>query len=156
MEWNSNQDDERESNESKPILLVPAHISIPGSFLCPTIYHMISHQPWKHHLPVGAGDRIHDLSLCWDLLPVTDHVIGPKTRSYLPDRSLWKLPETLLLLALLNVAQAKLLRTLERFEMIQGHMVPDFKARVLKIYRKCFDKLELLNLIFVLIIKNFL
>lgn len=132
MEWNSNQDDERESNESKPILLVPAHISILGSFLCPTICHMIPHQPWKRHLPAGAGDGIHDLSPCWDLLPVTDRVIGSKTRSYLPDRSPGKLPETLLVPALHSAAQAKLLRFLERFEMIQGHMVLDFKAHELK------------------------
>lgn len=78
VERNSNMDDERDSNESKLIMLVPAHISIPGSFLCWTICHMISHQPWNRDPPVGTGDGIHDLSPWWDLLPVADHMIGQK------------------------------------------------------------------------------
>jgi len=57
VEWNSNQDDERESNESKPILLVPAHISILWSFFCTTIHCMISHKlgNCRHFSRVGYG-----------------------------------------------------------------------------------------------------
>lgn len=51
---------------------------------------MISHQPWNRDLPVGAGDSVHDLSPCWDLLPVTDHMIALKTRSYLPCQDTWE------------------------------------------------------------------
>ena len=44
---------------------------------------MISHQPRKGDLAVGAEDGGDDLSPCCDLLPVTGDVIGPKTRQSL-------------------------------------------------------------------------
>lgn len=77
MEWNSNQDDERESNESKPILLVPAHISIlwPFSAQQSTVWF---HTSWGTggFQQGGIGDL--NLSTWRDLLPVIDRMITAK------------------------------------------------------------------------------
>lgn len=80
MEWNSNQDDERESNESKPILLVPAHISILWSFFCTTIHRMISHKLGNWGISAGwdRGGDLKNLSTWRDLLPVIDRMITAK------------------------------------------------------------------------------